>query len=205
MTTRGDLRKMGGLTGFCMGQTRKLRCLLLSGVLSVTGCYLLDKTYAPEVGSPPPTHALASPAVPSPVGPELSTPSDLPLTPAVQPDDRPLPINLPTALQLANVQAVDVATAAERIKVAAAVLEQAEVLWLPSITLGGDYNRHDGNNQDTQGNVFDNSRSSMMLGAGTGIGPAAILNVNDAIFAPLVARQQLRRARRISRQRPTIR
>ena len=34
------------------------------------------------------------------------------------------------------------------------------------------------------------SRSSVMLGAGTGIGPAATININDAIFAPLVARQQ---------------
>ena len=31
-----------------------------------------------------------------------------------------------------------------------------------------------------------------MLGAGTGIGPAAVLSVNDAIFAPLVAKQQVR-------------
>ena len=74
---------------------------------------------------------------------------------------------------------------------AAATFEQAQVLWLPTITIGGDYNRHDGRNQDSQGNVFDNSRSGMMLGLGTGIGPAAILNVNDAIFAPLVARQQV--------------
>ncbi len=138
---------------------------------------------------------LTGPALPSPVAHDPALP---PLA-AVAPGDRPLPINLPAALQLANVRAVDVTAAAERIQVAAAVLEQAEVLWLPTVTVGGDYNRHDGRNQDTQGNVFDNSRSSMMLGAGTGIGPAAILNVNDAIFAPLVARQQLQ-AREADRQ-----
>ena len=104
---------------------------------------------------------------------------------------RALPINLPTALQLANAQAVDIAAAAERIRIAAATLEQARVLWLPTITLGGDYARHDGRNQDTQGNVFDNSRSSVMFGAGTGIGSAAILNVSEALFAPLAARQQV--------------
>ena len=38
-----------------------------------------------------------------------------------------------------------------------------------------------------------------MFGVGTGIGQAAILNVNDAIFAPLVTRQQLR-ARQADRQ-----
>jgi outer membrane protein TolC len=123
----------------------------------------------------------------------------LPAVPATAPEERPLPINLPTALQLANVRAVDVAAAAERIQAAAAALEQAQVLWLPTITVGGDYYRHDGRNQDTQGNVFDNSRSGLMAGVGTGIGPAAILNINDALFAPLVARQQLR-AREADRQ-----
>jgi hypothetical protein len=91
---------------------------------------------------------------------------------------------LPAALQLANVRAIDVAAASERVRIAAAVLEQAQVLWLPTITLGGDYNRHDGRTQDALGNVFDNSRSSMMLGMGTGIGQAAVLNVSEAIFAP---------------------
>jgi outer membrane protein TolC len=129
----------------------------------------------------PPTPLRLAPAAPA-----------APFTPpAVAPEGRPLPINLPTALRLANVRAVDVAAAAERVRVAAAVLEQADVLWLPTVTVGGDYNRHDGRNQDTMGNVFDNSRSSMMLGVGTGIGPAAVLNVGEAIFAPLVARQRL--------------
>jgi outer membrane protein TolC len=110
-----------------------------------------------------------------------------------------LPINLPAALQLADVQAVDVVAAGQRIQAAAAVLEQAQVLWLPTITVGGDYNRHDGRQQDTQGNVFNNNRSGLMFGAGTGIGQAAILDVNNAIFAPLVARQQVR-ARTFDRQ-----
>src|SRR5581483_5654684 len=78
-------------------------------------------------------------------------------------------------------------------------LERAEVLWLPTITVGGDYARHDGRQQDTMGNVFENSRSSVMFGLGTGIGTSAILNVNDAIFAPLAARQEIR-ARQADRQ-----
>jgi len=102
-----------------------------------------------------------------------------------------LPINLPTALQLANVQAVDIAAAAERIHVAAAVLEQARALWLPSITWGADYYRHDGPIQDVSNAVFNDSHSSLMLGLGSGMGAAAILSVDDAIFAPLAARQRL--------------
>ena len=82
---------------------------------------------------------------------------------------------------------------------ALAALEGAEVLWLPTITLGGDYNHHDGRVQDSSGNISNNSHSSAMLGMGTGIGPAAILDVGQAIFAPLVARQQVR-ARQADRQ-----
>jgi outer membrane protein TolC len=98
---------------------------------------------------------------------------------------------LPAALQLANVQAVDIAAAAERIRIATAVLDQARALWLPTITVGGDYNRHDGKIQDSSGAIIDNSRSSLMFGVGTGIGAAAIFSPNDAIFAALVARQRL--------------
>src|SRR5947209_1495475 len=71
----------------------------------------------------------------------------IPSPPALAPEDRPLAITLPAALQLANVRAVDVNVAAERIRVAEAALEQANVLWLPTVTLGGDYYRHDGRNQ----------------------------------------------------------
>jgi outer membrane protein TolC len=125
---------------------------------------------------------------------------DSPAVPATAaPYDQPLPINLPTALQLANVRAVDVVAAAERIQVAAAQLDQAQVLWIPSLTMGGDYGRHDGTTQDAFGNVIDNSRSSGMIGLGTGILNAGVINVSDAIFAPLAARQQVE-AREADRQ-----
>jgi outer membrane protein TolC len=178
-----------------MGQVRMLYIILPGALLTVTGCYATGAFDGHEVQAPcTKSPALAPPAAHAPADTQA-----LPAVPVTQPEDRPLPINLPTALQLANVRAVDIAAAAERIRVAAAVLEQAEVLWLPTITVGGDYSRHDGRNQDTQGNVFDNSRSSLMFGLGTGIGSAAILNVGDAIFAPLAARQQLR-ARQADRQ-----
>jgi hypothetical protein len=46
------------------------------------------------------------------------------------------------------------------------------VLWLPTITVGGDYYRHDGRNQDTSGNVFDNSRSGTRRSGRTRAGRA---------------------------------
>ena len=83
---------------------------------------------------------------------------------------------------------MDIAAAAAQIKVAAAGLEQAQVLWLPSVTFGGDYFRHDGIVQDsTSGDILDDSHQGAVLGAG----PTVNLDIGQAIFAPLVARQQL--------------
>jgi outer membrane protein TolC len=108
--------------------------------------------------------------------------------PAPEVLDRPLPINLPTALQLAGARPLDIALAAERINIAAAQLEHAQTLWLPTIYLGGDYFRHDGQLQDVAGNVFGTSKSALMAGAG----PSAVFAVTDAIFEPLAQRQVLR-------------
>jgi outer membrane protein TolC len=104
------------------------------------------------------------------------------------PSDKPLPINLPTALQLAGVRPIDIAVASQRIQIAVAQLEQAQVLWLPTILMGPDYLRHDGRIQDVQGNLFDTSKSTLLLGAA----PIAVFATSDAIFAPLAARQVAR-------------
>lgn len=195
---------------------RAARRLVGAGVLMFPACAALDDP-APAVLPRSKSAALAAPgsrplgsprqAAVQPAKADSSeqgvTPAQatlaLPSTPAVAAPAKPLPINLPTALQLSDARPVDVAAAAERIRVAAAQLEQARVLWLPSITLGFEYNRHDGKIQNIDGQVIDASRSSLMFGAGSGIGNSAILNVNDAIFAPLVARQTMR-ARRADQQ-----
>jgi outer membrane protein TolC len=109
--------------------------------------------------------------------------------PALPAPDRPLPINLPTALQLAGVRPLDIAAASQQLQVAAAQLKQAQVLWLPSVYLGTDYARHDGTFQDSATGAIDsNSRGSFMYG----VGPSAVFALSDAIFAPLAARQTLR-------------
>lgn len=100
-------------------------------------------------------------------------------------EDALLPINLPTALQLASARPVDVLLASQRIEVAAAQLRRANALWLPTLYVGGDYFRHDGQLQDVGGRVFTTSKSSFLLGAG----PSAVFAVTDALYAPLAARQ----------------
>ncbi len=119
------------------------------------------------------------------------SPAQEPTPPTVAAEDRAAPIDLATALRLAGASPVDVALAEERVRAAAAALDRADVLWLPTIFLGADYARHDGRIQETVGRVFTTSRSSFLAGAG----PSAVFAVGDALYAPLAARQTLRARR----------
>jgi outer membrane protein TolC len=111
-------------------------------------------------------------------------PHDRPGPLLVSPDHR-FPINLATAFELAGVQPIDVAIASRQVQVAAAQLTQANFLWLPTVMVGPDYSRHDGQIQDVQGNVAPTSKQAFMFGAG----PYAVFAVSDAIFEPLAARR----------------
>jgi outer membrane protein TolC len=104
------------------------------------------------------------------------------------PSEKPFPINLPTALSLANAQPIDIALASEALRAASAQLDRAKVLWLPNIVMGPDYYRHDGRIQDTPGAITDTSKSAFMVGAG----PIAVFQLSDALFEPLAARQVVR-------------
>ncbi|HVK17713.1 MAG TPA: TolC family protein [Fimbriiglobus sp.] len=115
-------------------------------------------------------------------------PAPLPVAPAGVADTRPLPITLPTALQLAGVNPLDIAVATERLRIASAQYDRARVLWLPNLSAGVDYFRHDGQIQDIVGTVFTTSRSSVLVGGGPGLSVAAA----DALYAPLAARQVIR-------------
>jgi outer membrane protein TolC len=114
------------------------------------------------------------------------------IAPAANSGLRPFPINLPTALRLGNSRAIDIQAAAARLGVAVALLKQAQVTWLPSVTFGGDYFRHEGLVQNSAGAVMDDHYQSLMLGAGSGIGSTAVISLTDAFFAPLAARQVVR-------------
>jgi outer membrane protein TolC len=113
---------------------------------------------------------------------------------------------------LAGARDLDVAIAKERVCQSLAELEQARVLWLPSLYLGPNWIRHDGQVQTVQGPIQTVSKSSLFLGAtaaaGSSVsgpipagGPAqvsgltTILRISDAIFEPLAARQVVRARR----------
>jgi outer membrane protein TolC len=121
-------------------------------------------------------------AIPAPAAEPLPVPTPISAAP-IEPG--PLPIDLATALRLADASNPTVAVARARVAEALARQRQADLYWLPNITSGGVYQRHDGTIQDTAGNILSTSRQSLFAGGGT----TARVETADALFAPLIARR----------------
>lgn len=109
-------------------------------------------------------------------------------TAAVEEGDHALPINLPTALRLADAQPLMIAAAQASLRLAVAQWQRSRVLWVPNINVGASYLNHVGGAAGNAGPEFINSRNQLLLGAG----PTAIFAVTDATFTPLAQRQLLR-------------
>ena len=103
------------------------------------------------------------------------------------PTDKPLPINLATALRLSDARPLLIAAAQARVQIAAAQLEKAQVLWLPNINLGIDYLREDGGEIGSTGGIINRGNSTFLAGGSMEVRFAT----TDAIFEPLAARQVL--------------
>jgi outer membrane protein TolC len=131
---------------------------------------------------PDPGHAL--------LGPVLAEAQALPKLPPAQPEatDKPLAINLATALRLAGARPLIIAAAEASVQVAAEQLAKARVEWLPAFNVGAGYYRHDGATQGQSGNFYINSKDQFLAGGGL----SARVATTDALFAPLAARQILR-------------
>jgi outer membrane protein TolC len=122
------------------------------------------------------------------------------------PEQEIRPIDLAGALRLAGANDLDIAIARARVAAAAADVRHARALWLPSMFIGPNWIRHDGQVQIVEGPVRTVSKSSLFLGAtaaaGSSVsgpvpagGPAqvtgltTVLRFSDAIFLPLAAEQ----------------
>ena len=144
----------------------------------------------------PRVQTLAANAVPTlPATPQAEVTQSMPGT-----CSRVYPIDLPTALHLANARNPLVAYTREQVQQSYAKLERANVLWLPSIRAGAGYNHHDGSIQQVDGHQIETSRNDFYsgLGASTFAGGAPIVpgvwasfQLADAIFQPLAAQQQV--------------
>jgi outer membrane protein TolC len=115
------------------------------------------------------------------------------LTPAAE---DALRLNLPTALSMIGGEHPVVGFAQWRVQEAYARLDQANVLWLPSIQPGFSFDRHDGNLQPSDGSIVDVNRNSFQYGLGAGAtgagttpvpGLVARFHLADAIFQPEIA------------------
>lgn len=107
--------------------------------------------------------------------------------------------SLSEVLSLADAQNPNVALARERINEAYARVERAEVLWLPSLRAGLNYNHHEGAIQDVAGKVFPTNRSAFYGGLGANAvgasspavpGLVAQFHLTDAMFQPKIAGHQ---------------
>lgn len=155
------------------------RTALLAGGAAVAGCHHME---APAVPYPPPP-LLVCPPLCSAVADEGTGPVSLYETASTT--GEPQPIDLPTALRLANVQNPEIALARERIREALAIQDRAEMLWLPDVAFGTNWTRHDGQIQRAVGDVFTTSRSALFVGGG----PVLSVDLSEALYAPLAARQ----------------
>lgn len=99
--------------------------------------------------------------------------------------DAPYPIDLPTALRLAKADNLDVQLAQERINEAKASHGSAIARFLPWLTAGVAYRRHEGRTQAVDGTLVDADKQS------TSIGPTitAQVDIGDALFTTLAAKQ----------------
>jgi outer membrane protein TolC len=109
--------------------------------------------------------------------------------PPLAPTDLRFPINLATALRLSDARPLVVAAAQASVWVAEADLTRAKVLWLPTLNFAVDYIRHDGGGPDINKGVMTTPASVNFLYGGGGL--TQFVNLTDAIFQPLVARQVL--------------
>jgi outer membrane protein TolC len=105
-----------------------------------------------------------------------------------EPRDKPLPINLAAALRLSGARPLVIDAARASLAVAAAQLEKARLLWLPSLAAGVGYYHHDGQVQGASGTLDINTKDQFMVGGGFHAGIVG----TDALFAPLAARQIVR-------------
>jgi outer membrane protein TolC len=96
-----------------------------------------------------------------------------------------MPIDLPTALQIADASNPVIALARERVREAYFQYREAQAGFLPNLTMGPQYNRHDGEIQNSTGLVFATNKWNFFIGGGA----ALEWDTPNLLFAPLIARR----------------
>jgi outer membrane protein TolC len=167
----------------------------------------IELTSATEEHSPPSQSAGAVVHASLAQPPELLPPVDeAPTSTAAAP--RVVPIDFSLALAIAAGENPQVAYSRQRINEAFAQLRAAEVLWVPSLRAGMNYNKHEGAIQDVAGNFINTSRGSVYSGLGAAaVGasspaiPGLVMNFHtkDALYQPRITERLLAASRQASR------
>lgn len=184
-----------------LGMRMRHRSLFI-GLSAVLLVFCLDRDAAAQNGTSPGSNA--SSQLEATRGSDCS-PADLdrgsPIAGDLReraPENCVLRIDLAAALRLADERNLDVAIYLARVAAASARLKQARSLAVPTLRIATSYNRHDGPLQETGGVITDADRVSRLVGLGAGAvgagdprlpGLSLDVDVADAIFQPLVARQ----------------
>src|SRR5689334_9753126 len=150
-----------------MWRTRRRLAIGLVAALAVQGIAHGQQRVATDFATdrvvPSAAPVVRAAALGAPVPSELPTPK---VTPALE---NTLPIDLSTALRLANAGNPTVAIAQVRVREALARVDQADSLRLPTLSAGGIYLRHDGIDQNRKAELFRVSRGSIFLGGGASL------------------------------------
>ncbi len=143
-----------------------------------------------------------------------SNPNIAPASPQTQVNDleitgqdqtkQTIPIDLPTVLQMVGSDNWNVQLAREKVCEARARWQKARLMWLPNLRLALGYTGHEGEIQETGGNVVSVSRRSLFVGGGAGLGNAPLaggaggparmfvnLSTADILFEPLAKKHLL--------------
>ena len=100
------------------------------------------------------------------------------------------PIDLPTALRLANARNLDIQIARSRLKEAQAARESAVEQFFPWVSPGFSYRRHQDQIQDVVGNIIPADKQSYTVGGSL----TAQVDLGDAIYKALAAKQLVKAA-----------
>jgi outer membrane protein len=116
----------------------------------------------------------------------------------------PMPIDLPSALMLADEQNTDLAIQLQKVERAALEKSDAWYQWVPTLRVGAGYSWQNGALQDTSGNISNIERNSSYAGFGAGAAGSGLpsrpglsmnLDLAEAFYGPLAAKQQHKAAR----------
>lgn len=113
--------------------------------------------------------------------------------PPLEEGDLSYPINLASAMRLADARPLVIAAAQASTWIAEAQLQRAKVIWVPTLNMGADYIRHDGFGPDFNRGLNTDQRplNQNVNFVYAGMGLISGFAATDAIFEPLVAKQTL--------------